>query len=232
MSPGPRLLTALSVRTQDADVGPTPSSAAPSRRTIPGADMHSLIPPSGPPHVTRTGTVVAATASLLLGSLVVPVAGATAVEGGTMRTSFETGDPAVAGEVETGPDGQPLASGVVRGDGSPGLGLTVDDGPDTSYAAKHDVGSTGLRALRFGGRRQSEGDAHATSVVLDGGVRGGEDSELSYVRFRALGEQVVGYAWPCVAVGRVFTDGTCLSDLCAVDQHGIGMVARSKGESG
>ena len=194
--------------------------------------MHSLIPPSGPPHVTRTGTVVAATASLLLGSLVVPVAGATAVEGGTMRTSFETGDPAVAGEVETGPDGQPLASGVVRGDGSPGLGLTVDDGPDTSYAAKNDVGFTGLRALRFSGTHQSEGDAHATSVVLDVDVPVGEDSELSYVIFPELDEQVVDYASTYVAVDLAFTDGTYLSDLGAVDHHGIGMDARSQGESG
>ncbi|MFB7085241.1 GH92 family glycosyl hydrolase [Streptomyces sp. NPDC056296] len=148
------------------------------------------------------------------------------------HTSFEPDDPAPDGSPATRPGGGPDVLGVVQpGSGEPGLRTVVDDGPDRTYAAKANVGFTGLNALHYAARHEADGAAHATTVVADVDVRIGRHSELSYLLFPDFDEKKVDYAGTYVAVDLQFTDGSRLSDLNVRDQHGDRLTARAQGDA-
>ncbi|CAG6398790.1 exported hypothetical protein [Actinacidiphila cocklensis] len=148
------------------------------------------------------------------------------------HSSFEPNEPQPDGNPATGTDGRPDASGVVRpGTGEPGLRTVVDDGPDRAYAAKADVGFTGLNALHYSGRHEADGPAHATTVVSDVDVRVGPHTELSYLLFPDFDENKVDYASTYVAVDLEFTDGSPLSDLPVRDKNGDPLAARAQGDA-
>nr|WSX74495.1 GH92 family glycosyl hydrolase [Streptomyces sp. NBC_00899] len=148
------------------------------------------------------------------------------------HSSFEPNEPQPDGNPATGTDGRPDASGVVRpGTGEPGLRTVVDDGPDRAYAAKADVGFTGLNALHYSGRHEADGPAHATTVVSDVDVRVGPHTELSYLLFPDFDENKVDYASTYVAVDLEFTDGSRLSDLPVRDKNGDPLAARAQGDA-
>ncbi|WP_063738067.1 MULTISPECIES: GH92 family glycosyl hydrolase [unclassified Streptomyces] len=148
------------------------------------------------------------------------------------HSSFETNDPQPDGRPATGPDGEPDVFGVVQpGSGERGLRTVVDDGPDRTYAAKADVGFTGLHALHYSARHEADGAAHATTVVADVNVRVGPHTELSYLLFPDFDEKKADYASTYAAVDLEFTDGSRLSGLNARDRYGDRLAARAQGDA-
>ncbi|MCP2270905.1 GH92 family glycosyl hydrolase [Actinokineospora diospyrosa] len=133
------------------------------------------------------------------------------------RTSFEAADT-----VPTWTDTPELGarSPVVT------LRTRVGPGPATAPAAKAGVGFTGLRALRYEGEAQAPGEAVNRLFWSDQEVTAGD--ELSYVVFPEFDDR---YLATHVAVDLVFSDGSRLSDLGAVDQLGYPITARAQGES-
>ncbi|SPL88633.1 Alpha-1,2-mannosidase [[Actinomadura] parvosata subsp. kistnae] len=174
---------------------------------------------------------VALVLSLLAGPAITPQHARAASAPGDWSTSFE-GEVSLDGTLATGPGGRPDVSGVLRpGSAEPGLRTIVDDGPDRAYAAKADVGFTGLHALHYTGRHEPQGPAHATHVLIDVDVPVGPQTELSYLVLPDFDEAAVDYAGTYVAVDLAFTDGSRLSELAVDDQHGVPLTARAQGDA-
>ncbi|MFJ4876340.1 GH92 family glycosyl hydrolase [Streptomyces sp. NPDC088745] len=111
----------------------------------------------------------------------------------------------------------------------------VDRGPSGSPTAKSGAGFTGRRALRYAGTHKPAGRAYSYNKVFDVNTRVGRDTELSYRVFPQLpsGDKGADLGYPAtnVAVDLAFTDGTYLSDLRALDQHGAVLSPRGQGAS-
>ena len=96
----------------------------------------------------------------------------------------------------------------------------VDRGPTGSPTAKANAGFTGTRALRYSGTHEGEGRAYSYNKVFDVNTAVRRDTVLSYRVFPSMPETDLDYPATHVAVDLAFTDGTYLSGLRAVDQHG------------
>ncbi|WP_261800866.1 GH92 family glycosyl hydrolase [Streptomyces sp. PBH53] len=107
----------------------------------------------------------------------------------------------------------------------------VDKGPSGSPTAKARAGFTGKRALRYAGRHTASGRAYSYNKVFDVNVRVGGDTQLSYRVFPSMADGDRDYDATNVAVDLVFTDGTRLSGLGALDQHGFPLSPRGQGAS-
>ncbi|MCX5203539.1 GH92 family glycosyl hydrolase [Streptomyces sp. NBC_00237] len=111
----------------------------------------------------------------------------------------------------------------------------VDRGPSGSPTAKSGAGFTGKRALRYAGTHKPGGRAYSYNKVFDVNTRVGRDTELSYRVFPQLpaGEKGADLNYPAtnVALDLAFTDGTYLSDLRALDQHGAVLSPQGQGAS-
>ncbi|CUW31869.1 GH92 family glycosyl hydrolase [Streptomyces reticuli] len=107
----------------------------------------------------------------------------------------------------------------------------VDKGPSGSPTAKARAGFTGKRALRYAGRHTASGRAYSYNKVFDVNVRVGGDTRLSYRVFPSMADGDRDYDATNVAVDLVFTDGTRLSALGALDQHGFPLTPRGQGAS-
>jgi predicted alpha-1,2-mannosidase len=105
----------------------------------------------------------------------------------------------------------------------------VDRGPGGSATAKAGAGFTGKRALRYAGRHTADGRAYAYNKVFDVNVAVERDSELAYRIFPSMADGDLDYDATNVSVDLVFTDGTSLSDLRAVDSHGFPLSPRGQG---
>ncbi|WP_200307722.1 GH92 family glycosyl hydrolase [Streptomyces adelaidensis] len=105
----------------------------------------------------------------------------------------------------------------------------VDRGPSGSATAKAGAGFTGERALRYAGRHTADGRAYSYNKVFDVDVDVERDTELAYRIFPSMAEGDLDYDATNVAVDLVFTDGTSLSELRAVDQHGFPLSPRGQG---
>ncbi len=140
-------------------------------------------------------------------------------------SSFEDGEPAPdwTNTVETLPDGTPKASGV------DGIQSAVDSGPSDSPTAKTNAGFTGTHALYYGGSHTADGRAYATEKVFDVDVPVEQYTRLSYKLFPAMADSDLDYDATQVAVDIAFTDGTYLSDLGAIDQHGFPLSPQGQG---
>ena len=109
----------------------------------------------------------------------------------------------------------------------------VGSGPRGGYNAKAGAGFTGLRALRYGGSHTAEGRA----LLLQQGLRrrrprSRATTELSYVIYpRLRARRPRATRAPTRPSTWRFTDGTYLSDLSAVDQHGAELSPRGQGAS-
>ncbi|MET9802463.1 GH92 family glycosyl hydrolase [Streptomyces sp. NPDC006368] len=104
-----------------------------------------------------------------------------------------------------------------------------DRGPGGSPTAKANAGFTGKRALRYAGTHRPTGRAHSYNKVFDVDLAVGRDTELSYRIFPAMAETDLNYPATHVSVDLVFTDGTLLSELGAVDSHGGPLTPRGQG---
>ncbi|MFF9523695.1 GH92 family glycosyl hydrolase [Streptomyces achromogenes] len=105
----------------------------------------------------------------------------------------------------------------------------VDKGPSGSPTAKARAGFTGKRALRYAGRHTADGRAYSSNKVFDVNVRVGRDTELAYRIFPSMADGDRDYDATHVSVDLAFTDGTYLSDLGALDQHGFPLSPRGQG---
>ncbi|MEU6274103.1 GH92 family glycosyl hydrolase [Streptomyces populi] len=105
----------------------------------------------------------------------------------------------------------------------------VDRGPSGSPTAKAGAGFTGKRALRYAGTHKGEGRAYSYNKVFDVNVAVGRGTELSYRIFPSMADGDRDYDATNVAVDLVFTDGTSLSGLNAVDQHGFALTPQGQG---
>lgn len=156
-------------------------------------------------------------------------------------TSFETGQPQPTwtSTVETGPNGQPLCSGVVQSSASSapaGLATAVGSGPTTAYAAPTNVGFTGTKAFMYAGDQPASGQASCEDKVFSVDLPVTSGTQLSYEIFPELMNQDLGVGIPdpssYVAIDLAFSDGTYLSASGAVDQNGFRLDAASQGAAG
>ncbi|MEW2619482.1 GH92 family glycosyl hydrolase [Streptomyces sp. NPDC048106] len=107
----------------------------------------------------------------------------------------------------------------------------VDRGPTASPTAKARAGFTGTRALRYAGRHTADGRAYSYNKVFDVDVRVGRDTRLSYRIFPSMADGDRDYDATNVSLDLAFTDGTYLSALGALDQHGFPLSPRGQGDS-
>ncbi|WP_330337260.1 GH92 family glycosyl hydrolase [Streptomyces sp. NBC_00557] len=107
----------------------------------------------------------------------------------------------------------------------------VDKGPTASPTAKARAGFTGRRALRYAGRHTAAGRAYSYNKVFDVNVKVGADTELSYRIFPQMADGDRDYDATNVSLDLAFTDGTYLSGLGALDQHGFPLSPRGQGEA-
>ncbi|TJZ49643.1 glycoside hydrolase family 92 protein [Streptomyces piniterrae] len=140
-------------------------------------------------------------------------------------SSFESGDPRPdwTDTAETGPDGAPRTSGVAPETTPTASGMTsrTDTGPADSPTAKANAGFSGGHALRYAGTHTADGRGYAYNKIFDVNTAVTATTSLSYKLFPEMAQTDLAYPATHAAVDLAFTDGTYLSDLRAVDQHGM-----------
>ncbi len=104
-------------------------------------------------------------------------------------------------------------------------------GPASSPTAKAGVGYTGLKAFQIAGRHTADGAAYAYNKVFDVDLSVSDKTELRYLVFPEFNRADLSNPATYVAVDLAFTDGTYLSDLGAVDQHGVVLSPATQGAS-
>ncbi|ADD41770.1 GH92 family glycosyl hydrolase [Stackebrandtia nassauensis] len=170
--------------------------------------------------LTRWITVLACSALTLV---LMPPGRAAAADGTDFDTSFE--------------DGQSLPDweNSVENDRTGGLDGTMksarDTGPAESPTAKAKVGYTGTRSASISGNHTSGDRGFSYNKLLDTDIEVTETSELSYLIFPKFVENAPANPSTFAAVDLAFTDGTYLSELGAVDQHGAKVDPTSQGKS-
>ncbi|WP_197288435.1 GH92 family glycosyl hydrolase [Nocardia sp. NRRL S-836] len=111
----------------------------------------------------------------------------------------------------------------------PNMRSVVGSGPTGGYASKARVGWTGVKSFRFQGRHTAEGRAYSYNKVFDVDVEVGPQTELSYLIFPDFVTDNLNYPSTYSSVDLAFSDGTYLSDLKAVDQHGAVLSPQGQG---
>ncbi|MGP4000316.1 GH92 family glycosyl hydrolase [Streptomyces sp. 8N706] len=106
-----------------------------------------------------------------------------------------------------------------------------DRGPAGSPTAKANAGFTGTRALRYAGVHQPDGHAYSYNKVFDVDAAVTAATRLSYRVHPSLSENDLSYPATHVALDLAFTDGTYLSELGAVDQHGARLTPQGQAAS-
>ncbi|MFJ9469574.1 GH92 family glycosyl hydrolase [Streptomyces caniferus] len=151
------------------------------------------------------------------------------------RSSFESGDPQPdwTDSVDTGPDGKPRAFGVTpqTAPAAPGMNTGTDTGPGDSPTAKAHAGFSGSHALRYSGAHTADGHGYSYNKIFDVNVPVTATTSLSYKLFPEMAKSDPDYPATHAAVDLAFTDGTYLSELSAVDQHGAPLSPAGQGAS-
>jgi predicted alpha-1,2-mannosidase len=124
-----------------------------------------------------------------------------------------------------------LSNGADTPPQEPVMRTAVGKGPHSAYNAKTNVGFTGVRALQYGGEQTSDGRGYSYNKVFDVDVAVTPQTELSYLIFPEFEQDDLSYPSTYASVDLAFTDGTYLSDLGAVDQHGATLSPRGQGAS-
>ncbi len=150
-------------------------------------------------------------------------------------SSFEDGESKtfLQSTLEPGTAVNLKAAGQTGGD-SP-LMTVGSNGPSVNWGGISETGWTGDKALKIHGIHQGKEGASASNVIFkDMNLPVTADTHLSYVLYPStLTEDSYDYAYTpmYLCVDAVFTDGTYLSDLGAVDQNGFGYNPVSQGQS-
>ncbi|MFE0375037.1 GH92 family glycosyl hydrolase [Streptomyces inhibens] len=150
-------------------------------------------------------------------------------------SSFESGDPRPdwTDTVDTGPDGKPRTSGVApeATPAAPGMSTRTDTGPTDSPTAKAHAGFTGGHALRYAGTHTADGRGYSYNKIFDVDTPVTASTSLSYKLFPEMATTDPAYPATHVSLDLAFTDGTYLSDLHAVDQHGVPLTPQGQAAS-
>ncbi|WP_329127409.1 GH92 family glycosyl hydrolase [Streptomyces caniferus] len=151
------------------------------------------------------------------------------------HSSFESGDPQPdwSDSVDTGPDGKPRAFGVTpqTAPAAPGMNTGTDTGPGDSPTAKAHAGFSGTHALRYSGTHTADGHGYSYNKIFDVNLPVTATTSLSYKLFPEMAKSDPDYPATHAAVDLAFTDGTYLSELSAVDQHGAPLSPAGQGAS-
>jgi len=107
----------------------------------------------------------------------------------------------------------------------------VSSGPVNGPNMLPNAGFTGMKALQYSGEQTADGRGYAYDKIYDVDVDVTKDTELSYEIFPELTKQDLSYPSTYAAVDLAFSDGTYLSDLHAIDQHGAELSPRGQGAS-
>ncbi|WP_425444518.1 discoidin domain-containing protein, partial [Streptomyces alboverticillatus] len=107
----------------------------------------------------------------------------------------------------------------------------IDRGPTGSPTAKARAGFTGTHALRYGGMHQATGRGYSYNKVFAVNTKVTRNTLLAYKVFPALPEADARYPATHVSLDLAFTDGTYLSRLGAVDQHGAELTPQGQAAS-
>jgi predicted alpha-1,2-mannosidase len=107
----------------------------------------------------------------------------------------------------------------------------IGAGPASSPTAKAGVGYTGFKAFQIAGRHTADGAAYAYNKVFDVDLSVSEKTELKYLVLPEFNRADLSNPATYTAVDLAFTDGTYLSDLNAVDQHGVVLSPAAQGAS-
>lgn len=124
-----------------------------------------------------------------------------------------------------------LSTGQENPPPAPVMRSQVGSGPRGGYNAKAGAGWTGLRALRYAGKHTAKNRAYSYNKVFDVDVAVTPSTQLSYVIYPDFERDDLDYPSTYAAVDLRFTDGTYLSDLHAIDQHGAELSPRGQGAS-
>ena len=141
-------------------------------------------------------------------------------------SSFETGQPQPTwtSTLETDSKGVTKAWGVT-------MTTTVGSGPSNGYNIRPQVGWTGVASLHYAGRQSTAQEGWAYDKLYDVDIPVTSTTELSYMVFPEATSGDSSDPSTYAAVDLAFTDGTYLSDLAAVDQHGKTLSPRGQGAS-
>ncbi|MEV6864898.1 GH92 family glycosyl hydrolase [Streptosporangium subroseum] len=104
-------------------------------------------------------------------------------------------------------------------------------GPVDGSNMKPGAGFTGVTALRYAGYAEAAGRSYATNKLFDVNIPVGPKTRLSYKVFPEFTGKDAQYPSTHVAVDLHFTDGSYLSGLSPVDQHGYPFTAAGQGAS-
>ncbi|MER7441367.1 GH92 family glycosyl hydrolase [Micromonospora avicenniae] len=104
-------------------------------------------------------------------------------------------------------------------------------GPMDGYTTKPDAGFTGISALRYAGGSESAGRSYATNKLFDVDIPVGPKTRLSYKIFPEFTDGNGQYPSTYTAVDLHFTDGSYLSRLSPVDQHGYPLTTAGQAAS-
>ncbi|MFD0162744.1 GH92 family glycosyl hydrolase [Streptomyces decoyicus] len=189
--------------------------------------------------ITRPAALVAA--ALLVITVQGPAGAAQAApprkpQGATeFRSSFESGEPQPDWNdtVDTGPDGRPRTSGVgpETTPAAPGMSTGTDTGPGDSPTAKTHAGFSGTRALRYAGTHTADGHGYSYNKIFDVNLPVTAATSLSYKLFPEMAKSDPDYPATHTSLDLAFTDGTYLSELSAVDQHGAPLTPQGQAAS-
>src|SRR4051794_34321214 len=124
-----------------------------------------------------------------------------------------------------------LSTGQPNPPPGPVMRSQVGSGPRGGYNAKAGAGWTGLRALRYAGKHTARNRAYSYNKVFDVDVPVTKATQLSYMIYPDFERDDLDYPSTYAAVDLRFTDGTYLSDLHAIDQHGAELSPRGQGAS-
>ena len=108
------------------------------------------------------------------------------------------------------------------------------NGPIVSDAANTNVGFTGYSALRVYGAQSEKENTYARNILYkDLSIKVEENTKLSYVIYPALFDEAYDYHHTSqyMAIDLLFSDGSYLSSLGALDQNGFLLDPVSQGES-
>ena len=165
-----------------------------------------------------------------VGLVAAQVSSASAIPGdpaaSDFASSFETGQPQPAwtSTLETDRTGAPKALGAT-------MTTTVGSGPSNGYSIRPNVGWTGVASLHYAGHQDATGHGYAYDKVYDVNLPVTPSTELSYMVFPEATSGDDSDPSTYAGVDLAFTDGTYLSDLGAVDQHGKALSPNGQGAS-
>ncbi|WP_171016680.1 GH92 family glycosyl hydrolase [Pseudalkalibacillus caeni] len=108
----------------------------------------------------------------------------------------------------------------------------LSDGPTSSYTGKTNVGWSGKKALTYEGEHTLDGRAYSYNKVLDVNIKVEPETALSYmIHPQFMDQDQLDYSSTYVSIDLAFTDGSYLSELDAVDQHGVKLAPQEQGKS-